>query len=636
MGKMKSARVKISLAVYDIAIFVVLLLLLYKYSQMKFHIEGKVMLVHTALMFVTVCGCRLLMKIYRQVWRYGGIECFIKLLVADASAFVIYEVINLVVPRNYHLLSGDAISFFCLNTLFALSMRMLYRFAYKCGSRDDIVGKILRLALKVGALGRVTTEADPDSQKIRVAIIGAGSVGVNLLEELKNNPKSKYIVRCFVDSDAEKVGRDIHDVGVEAENADTIAMLKRHHTQEVILAVPSMDMDKKMKLYDYYKNAGFSVKVYDYPSVNVPNAKRTLRDFNIEDFLMRKQEEFLNDKTCAYYENKVVLITGGGGSIGSELCRQLAKMGPKQLIILDVYENGAYELQQSLKFKYGDVLDVRVEVVSITNKKGLARVFEKYHPEIVINAAAHKHVPLMETNCIEAVENNVFGTLNVIQLCEEYGADRFMMVSTDKAVNPTNIMGATKRMCERIMQAYSTRGIVKCSATRFGNVLGSAGSVIPLFQKQIEAGGPVTVTDRRIIRYFMTIPEASQLVLTSGAMASNGELFVLDMGKPVSIWELAEKMVEMSGRLDVEIQEVGLRPGEKLYEELLVESEDIQKTENDLIFIEQDKPITMEQLEKKLAILEAACETNESEKAREALHQVVSSFKKPEEVNKKV
>lgn len=266
-------------------------------------------------------------------------------------------------------------------------------------------------------------------------------------------------------------------------------------------------------------------------------------------------------------------------------------------------------------------------------KKTLQKVFEKYHPQIVINAAAHKHVPLMENNCVEAIYNNVFGTKNLIEVCEEYHVERFMMVSTDKAVNPTNVMGATKRMCEMMIQSASTWGTVKYSATRFGNVLGSAGSVIPLFKRQIANGGPVTVTDKRIIRYFMTIPEASQLVLQSGALAKNGELFVLDMGKPVKIWDLAESMIRLSGVQNVQIIETGLRPGEKLYEELLVKTEELDRTENSLIFIERDKPLSKEQINDKLQILQQAIEFEDDDKAREALRSVVPTFKRPDEVN---
>lgn len=394
-----------------------------------------------------------------------------------------------------------------------------------------------------------------------------------------------------------------------------------------------MEADKKKALYEYYKKAGYKVKVYDYPTMYTAGGKRHLREFDIEELLFRKPLVVSDERTNDYYKDKVVLITGGGGSIGSELCRQLAKMKPKKIIILDIYENGAYDVQQELKIAYGNSLDLQIEICSITHKKALEKVFEKYHPQIIINAAAHKHVPLMEHNCVEAIYNNVFGTRNLVELCEKYEAERFMMVSTDKAVNPTNVMGATKRMCEMIVQSASTHGKVKYSATRFGNVLGSAGSVIPLFKRQIANGGPVTVTDKRIIRYFMTIPEASQLVLQSGAIANNGELFVLDMGQPVKIMDLAENMIRLSGVQGIEIVETGLRPGEKLYEELLVKTEELDKTDNSMIFIERDTALCEEEIDKRLALLQEACDRGDNDLAREALKKVVPTFKKPEEVN---
>ena len=277
-----------------------------------------------------------------------------------------------------------------------------------------------------------------------------------------------------------------------------------------------------------------------------------------------------------------------------------------------------------------------MEICSIVDKDALRSVFEEYRPQIVINAAAHKHVPLMEHNCVEAIENNVFGCKNVIDCCEEYGSERFMMVSTDKAVNPTNVMGATKRMCEMLVQSASKNGNVVYSATRFGNVLGSAGSVIPLFKKQIAAGGPITITDKRIIRYFMTIPEASQLVLASGAMAKNGELFVLDMGKPVKILDLAESMIRLTGAHDIEIVETGLRPGEKLYEELLVKTEELDKTDNNLIFIERDEPLSKSAIDEKLKELRHACGSGNNDDAREALRRVVPTFRRPDEVNEAI
>lgn len=633
MKKQKNNRLRVPLVFYDLIIFMFADLVLFVLYQGGGNLSTGGMLMQSLLAFFFIFGCRFVGKIYRQIWRYGGIQCYIRLLMADFVAGLLYMVIEHLLPIQ-HISFAKLLAFVCVNTLGSLAIRMVYRYAYKCGNQDDWIGKILRFLLRVFG-GGVTTEADPNSRKIKIAIIGAGSVGVTLAEDLMNNPKAEYVPRCFIDSDRSKAGRDIHGLSVMTENEATLEELRKHHIQEVVLAIPNMMAERKKDLYEYYTNAGFQLKVYDFPFLQAPGRKRQLREFDIEELLFRKPVDMLDEKTAEYYKGKVVLITGGGGSIGSELCRQVIKMHPKQIVVLDIYENSAYDIQQGLKFAYRNQVDIRVEIVSITNQIGLRRVFEEYHPQIVIHAAAHKHVPLMEKNCIEAVENNVFGTLNVIQCCEEYGAERFMMVSTDKAVNPTNVMGATKRMCEMIAMCYSTFGRVKYSATRFGNVLGSAGSVIPLFKRQIAAGGPLTVTDKRIIRYFMTIPEASQLVLQSGALANNGELFVLDMGKPVKIWDLAENMIKLSGVQDIDIVEVGLRPGEKLYEELLIQTETLEKTENSLIFIEKDEPITKEMLAEKLEILKEACATGDDDKVREAMRYVVPTFKRPEEVNEK-
>ena len=521
-----------------------------------------------------------------------------------------------------------------LNLLGALALRMMYRYAYKCSDQKTIKGKCLTVMLRMFA--GIQSESDKEIQKIKVAIIGAGRVGVSLAEELLNNSEASYLPRCFIDVAKEKVGREIHDIPVYSEDEATFAKLGELEVQEIIFAIPSMEAEKKKKLYNYYKEAGYKLKVYDYPTMYAAGGKRHLREFDIEELLFRKPIVVADERTNAYYKDKVVLITGGGGSIGSELCRQLAKMKPKKIIILDIYENGAYDVQQELKIAHGNKLDLQIEICSITHKKALNRVFDKYHPQIIINAAAHKHVPLMEHNCIEAIYNNVFGTKNLVDLCEEYHAERFMMVSTDKAVNPTNVMGATKRMCEMIVQSASTHGTVKYSATRFGNVLGSAGSVIPLFKRQIANGGPVTITDKRIIRYFMTIPEASQLVLQSGALAHNGELFVLDMGQSVKIIDLAENMIRLSGVQGITVQEIGLRPGEKLFEELLVKTEELDKTDNSMIFIERDTPLSAEEIQQKLEMLKEACDTGDDLIAKETLRKVVPTFKKPEEVNKEV
>ena len=513
----------------------------------------------------------------------------------------------------------------------SVSNPYVYRYAYKCGNQESKWGKFLNSVLYF--FSGIEPGNEKENRKIKVAIIGAGRVGVGLAEDLISNEQSSYVPRCFIDVSKEKIGREIHGIPVWTEDDVTVKKLADYEIQEIIFAIPSMKAEKKKKLYEFYKNAGYKVKVYDYPTMYAAGGKRHLREFDVEELLFRKPIVMSHEKTNAYYRDKVVLITGGGGSIGSELCRQLAKMHPKQIIILDIYENGAYDVQQELKIAYGNQLNMQIEICSITHRKALEKVFETYHPQIVINAAAHKHVPLMEHNCVEAIYNNVFGTYNLVELCEKYEAERFMMVSTDKAVNPTNVMGATKRMCEMIVQSASTHGKVKYSATRFGNVLGSAGSVIPLFKRQIANGGPVTVTDKRIIRYFMTIPEASQLVLQSGAIAKNGELFVLDMGQPVKILDLAENMIRLSGVEGIEIVETGLRPGEKLYEELLVKTEELDKTENSMIFIERDTALSQEEIEEKMQILREACDSGDNLIAKQAMRKVVPTFKSPEEVN---
>ena len=618
---------------YDLVVYaVVAIILLVLYGGMD-KLSPVGIFQQVVLSVLCIFTARLLGKIYGQVWRYGGIQCYIRLLFTDSIAFVAYLGLELLLPVQ-KITFARLLSLVSLNLLGALALRMMYRYAYKCGNQETTRGKFLSILLHT--FSGIEAGNEKEVQKIKVAIIGAGRVGVSLAEELLNNAEAAYIPRCFIDINREKVGRDIHGIPVWSEDEATFKRLGEFEVQEIIFAIPSMDAKKKKALYDYYKDAGYKLKVYDYPTVYAAGGKRHLREFDIEELLFRKPLVVSDERTNAYYKDKIVLITGGGGSIGSELCRQLAKMQPKKIIILDIYENGAYDVQQELKIAYGNSLDLQIEICSITHRKALERVFEKYHPQIIINAAAHKHVPLMEHNCVEAIYNNVFGTQNLVELCEEYGAERFMMVSTDKAVNPTNVMGATKRMCEMIVQSASTHGKVKYSATRFGNVLGSAGSVIPLFKRQIANGGPVTVTDKRIIRYFMTIPEASQLVLQSGAIANNGELFVLDMGQPVKIMDLAENMIRLSGVQGIEIIETGLRPGEKLYEELLVKTEELDKTDNSMIFIERDTPVSEEEINKKIQTLRNACDTGDDLIAKEALRSVVPTFKTPEEVNKEI
>ena len=629
----KKRNIRWMLVMYDLVVYglsAVLLLGLYGGND-KPSILG--MLQQMILALICVFSVRLIGNVYGQIWRYGGIQCYIRLLYTDAIAFFAYLILEFILPVE-KITFSRMLCLGSINLLGALTLRMMYRYAYKCSNQETRRGKFLASLLYT--FGRVKKGNDKEVQKIKIAIIGAGRVGVSFAEELLNNDKAAYIPRCFIDISEEKVGREIQGLPVWSEDEATFRKLDEYEVQEIVFAIPSMCTEKKKSLYEYYKNAGYKLKVYDYPVVYTAGGKRHLREFDIEELLFRKPLVVSDEHTNEYYKGKVVLITGGGGSIGSELCRQLAKMQPKQIVILDIYENGAYDVQQELKIIYGDTLNLQIEICSITNRRALECVFAKYHPQIVINAAAHKHVPLMEHNCVEAIYNNVFGTKNLVEFCEQFSAERFMMVSTDKAVNPTNVMGATKRMCEMIVQSASTHGKVKYSATRFGNVLGSAGSVIPLFKRQIANGGPVTVTDKRIIRYFMTIPEASQLVLQSGAMAKNGELFVLDMGQPVKIMDLAENMIRLSGVQGIEIVETGLRPGEKLYEELLVKTEELDKTDNSMIFIERDTPLSKAEIDNKILMLKEACDTGDNIIAREALRSVVPTFKKPEEVNREI
>lgn len=629
----KKSNTRWPLVVYDVIVYIIASILLLWIYGGNGNLTNAGSLQLSIIGFVCIFICRMIGNIYGQIWRYGGIQGYIRLIFSDAIAFILLFILQ--ATLSIERMSFDrALSLVCVNLLGAISIRMIYRYAYLYSNNETSKGKFLsKLLYRFSGL---TTGTDKEVQKIKIAIIGAGRVGASFAEELVNDEKAVYVPRCFIDIDKTKAGREVNGIPVWYADETTLDKLKAYEVQEIVFAIPNMDVNKKKCLYEHYKNAGYKVKVYDYPTLYTAGSKRNLREFDIEELLFRKPLAVTNEQTYAYYKDKVILITGGGGSIGSELCRQLAKMDPKQIIILDIYENGAYDVQQELKIAYGNNINLQIEICSITHKKALDKVFKQYHPQIIINAAAHKHVPLMENNCVEAIYNNVFGTKNLIELCEKYNAQCFMMVSTDKAVNPTNVMGATKRMCEMMVQSASMYGHVKYSATRFGNVLGSAGSVIPLFKRQIAKGGPVTLTDKRIIRYFMTIPEASQLVLQSGAMANNGELFVLDMGQPVKILDLAENMIKLSGAHDIEIVETGLRPGEKLFEELLIKSDTLTKTDNDLIFIEKDTPLKKEEIDEKLEVLRNAIESEDDNDAREALRSVVPTFRRPEEINQGV
>ena len=570
---------------------------------------------------VIIFAVRIISGVYKNVWRYANSRAYLELVFADAIGGGLALVVSRIVP-------GAALKgWLCIATVAmfncaSLSIRFAYQQYYKIHSRNS---------------------SELKDNRISVAIVGAGQVGSLLADELQSYKGSYYRPVCFIDNDPTKSGSRVSGLPVYEENSETFEKLAAFPVQEIFIAIPQLTGEDAQRLLEYYAQTGCKVKLYDFPRNTDgeidEGEKRVLREFNIEDLLFRNSVNVTDESTRDFYRDRVVLVTGGGGSIGSELARQIARCSPKRLIIFDIYENNAYDIQQELIRKYQDKLDLAVEIGSVRDRARLEAVFAYHKPEIVFHAAAHKHVPLMERSNAEAIKNNCLGTYNTADMAEKYGAKKFILISTDKAVNPTNVMGASKRMCEMIVQCR-TDSNTAFSAVRFGNVLGSNGSVIPLFKKQIEHGGPITITDKRIIRYFMTIPEAAGLVMQAGAQAVRGELFVLDMGKPIKIFDLAINMIKLSGLkpfTDIDITEVGLRPGEKLYEELLIKTESLTKTKNDLIFIEQDTPYSRDEIEAKLEILRDAVKQTEgeisSEAVTEAMRRVVPTFHSPDEVN---
>ena len=566
-------------------------------------------------------GCtvisQVIFKTYDSLWRYAESREYLILIASMFCGFTVYEVVARAIGQgtiSFVLLSAVA-------SLWVLEMLVL-RFGYRTY--------------------RTLVLRSQQSGAISVAIIGAGAAGVQLLDEIQHNPNSRYTVQCFFDDDISKVGKHIHGVPVSGTISQALPRMLAMDIHEAVFAIPSMDELHRKEILRQL--ADRSIRVSVLPStlelIAQKPIRQQLREVKIEDLLGRDAVQLDTSAVDGLLTGRTVLVTGGGGSIGSELCRQIVKHHPKRLVIFDIYENNAYDIQQELLYQYGKDLPLSVEIGSVRDPQRLDMLFDTYKPEVVFHAAAHKHVPLMEVSPQEAIRNNVFGTLNTVRAADAHGVQKFILISTDKAVNPTSVMGASKRLCEMVVQSMADCSATTFAAVRFGNVLGSNGSVVPLFRRQIAAGGPVTVTDKRIIRYFMTIPEAAQLVLEAGAMARQNELFVLDMGRPVKILELAENMIRLSGYepyRDIDIVETGLRPGEKLYEELLVASRDLEKTVNGMIFVEHQPSITPEELERKLTLLNDALEktmrTEDISCIRQVLHRVVPTFHEPEEVN---
>ena len=590
-------------------------------------LHNKFSLINFLGIYACIIIVRAFLKIYTNMWRYARPRLYFQLMISDAISCIIFIILGRIVSV-FNIGIGYSLLIFMMVLILTLTSRFVYQIIYaRNGKNADVESATSKL------------DGEP-KEKTNVVIVGAGNIGALLAEELVRNPKSKYEPYCFFDTDVQKIGKQINGLKIYPEDENTVKLIRSMPVQEIIIALPDLDAERKYQLYNLYKQTDCKVKLYDYPldrSSSV-SAKRTLREFNIEELLFRKPIKIENPAARKFYANKVILVTGGGGSIGSELCRQIARCHPKKLVILDIYENNAYEIQQELIRRYKGKLKLDVVIASVRDVKRLDDIFREVRPQIVFHAAAHKHVPLMERSGVEALKNNAFGTYNVANLSEKYNVEKFLLISTDKAVNPTNIMGASKRLCEMVIQC---RGNSKTdfTAVRFGNVLGSNGSVIPLFKEQIASGGPVTLTDKRIVRYFMTIPEAVQLVMETCVMAKSGELFVLDMGKPVKILDLAENMIRLSGLKpyeDIDIVEIGLRPGEKLYEELLIKTENLDKTDNNLIFIERDEQLSRSQIDEKLEILSQAIKAGDNQSVMEAVMKTVPTFHRPEEINDRV
>lgn len=488
----------------------------------------------------------------------------------------------------------------------------------------------IRFFARILSVGRYFAKSMTHTQK-RVMLVGAGSACATLLGEMRHSDKFGYKPVCLIDDSVEKIGKTIYGVKVVGSTYEIKKYAARYGVEEIIVTMPSCSKKRLNKIMSRCRETGCPVKILPgaFQFINGQISVSSLRDVDVQDLLGRDQVKVNIDEIIGYIENKIVLVTGGGGSIGSELCRQIATHRPKGLIILDIYENNAYDIQQELKRKHPE-LNLVTLIASIRDASKIKDVFKKYRPQIVFHAAAHKHVPLMETSPNEAIKNNVFGTFNVARYADLYGAETFVQISTDKAVNPTNVMGASKRICEMIIQTIGKHSLsTKFVAVRFGNVLGSNGSVIPLFKQQIKEGGPVTVTHKDIIRYFMTIPEAVSLVLQAGAYAKGGQIFVLDMGDPVKIYDLAYNLIKLSGLepgVDIDIVCTGLRPGEKLYEERLMSEEGLQKTANGLINIAQPIKFDEENFWKRLEELYSAA-YDESEDMKRLIKLLVPTYK---------
>ncbi len=559
---------------------------------------------------------------YQNMMRYEVGKDYIKYIISAFLSMIILSIVYKAFSLEYINLKVNVLSGVLIAGTF-----VMYRLA-----RRSILSRRMSKYEKINK--------NQDNKANNLLIIGAGMGARETIIAIKNNMRDKYNIVGIIDDDISKINHYILGIKVLGTRYDIPKIAKEKNVDLIFFAINKIDAVSRRKILEICQETGVKTRVLPTTEevINKQGAMNSLRDVQIEDLLGRDSVHLDNKNINSLIKNKTVLVTGGGGSIGSELCRQIVKYDPKRLVILDIYENNLYDIEMELRAEYPK-LNLEAIVASVRDKARLNNVFETYKPEIVFHAAAHKHVPLMEKSPLEAIHNNVFGTYNVVNCADEYGVEKFVLISTDKAVNPTNIMGASKRVCEMIVQAKNKVSKTEYVAVRFGNVLGSNGSVIPLFKKQIERGGPVTVTHKDITRFFMTIPEAVQLILQAVTYAKGGEIFVLDMGEPVKIYDLAVSLIKLLGyepNVDIPIEITGLRPGEKLYEEILMSEEGLTSTKHDKIFISKPMHMEMTELEEKLNILKEL-EYNEkysNENIKNVMKEVVPTYREPEEVNK--
>ncbi|PKM50999.1 MAG: nucleoside-diphosphate sugar epimerase [Firmicutes bacterium HGW-Firmicutes-7] len=585
--------------------------LLSMYIHFESHIPSQIIMEFQRISIITVLIKMFFyyqFSLYDSLWEYASIEELVKVLgaVVTGNFFSILYMIFM----GFRIYPGIYVVAVLFEVMLIVGIRFSYRFARRIKHNQTIWRQ---------------------EYNKNVLVIGCGSTASLVANEIKNHPQAYGQIVGYIDDDKQKIGKTIAGIKVLGNRHDIYSISKRFNISEIIVAVPTASKSDLKEILTESKRCDAKVRIVPGITEIIDGkvSMSKIRDVEIEDLLGREPVDLNLHEIASYLEGRVILVTGGGGSIGSELCRQIARFNPKKLVILDIYENNAYEIQKELSSQYSKQLDLEVLIASVRERETIFQIVKSVKPDVIFHAAAHKHVPLMEDSPKEAIKNNVFGTMNVAEAAHEFNVERFVLISTDKAVNPTNVMGASKRMCEMVIQGLAKTSKTKFVAVRFGNVLGSNGSVIPLFKKQISDGGPVTITHMEIIRYFMTIPEAAQLVIQAGAIANGGEIFVLDMGEPVKIFDLAIDLIKLSGlepHKDIQIEVTGLRPGEKLYEELLMEEEGLENTKYKKIFIGNSGDITYTLLKKSFMQLKEQMLKLDNEDLKEYIKRLVPTY----------